>query len=141
MLFGFFKSKLSSVSCLDNSCEHPTRPRGAHCNFRGVFLSQYNPKLLATDIYNVKDLSLSNPSGVNLHKLSTIFPEDWSPTECTLKVMKAISSERKKIIPMSRLEILKIVAYTEENIEIVVFYDMKTKKLALFYPNFQEELV
>ena len=61
--------------------------------------------------------------------------------ECTEKVMEALSFENKKIIRMNRFGFLKIVAYTEENIEIIVFLNIKTSSIALFYPNFQEKIV
>ncbi len=137
--FDFFKNKQSEFElCSTHECEHATRPRGAHCNYQGIFLQPYQPKLLATDICNLKDFLLSNPSGTGLTKLSTIFPEEWSPTEITTRVLEAISSENKKIVPMHRFGILKIVAYTQEQIEIIAFYHIEKKSLALFYPNFQE---
>lgn len=84
---------------------------------------------------------MSNPDGDHLTKSSTVFPKDWSPMECTEKVMEALSFENKKIIRMNRFGFLKIVAYTEENIEIIVFLNIKTSSIALFYPNFQEKIV
>ncbi|MGZ6251324.1 MAG: hypothetical protein ACXWL2_04805 [Candidatus Chromulinivorax sp.] len=138
-LFDRFINKQPEYSaCLKQKCEHATRPRGAHCNYQGQFLQAYKPQLLTTDIHHVKDFMLSNPHGINLTKISTVFPQDWSPSEITLKVVQALSSENKKVIPLSRFGCLKIVAYTQENIELVIFYDIKKKSLALFYPNFQE---
>jgi len=139
-MFDFFKTKNPEViKCAGSDCEHATRPRGGHCNFQGVLLQQYKPKLLHTDMYEVQDLLLTNPYGQGLTKLSTIFPQSWSPMECTQKVIEAISSDNKKIIPMNRFGILKIIGYTAENINIIAFYDINKAKLALFYPNFQEE--
>ena len=139
-MFNFFKSKKPHViQCrTGQECEHATRPRGAHCNFKGVFLLPYQPKLLATDRHGLKDYLLTNHDGSHLTKLTTVFPEDWSPIECTEIVMQAITSDNKKIIQMDRFGSLKIVAYTEENIEIIAFYHIKKASLTLFYPNFQE---
>lgn len=139
-MFDFFKTKKSEIiKCSGDNCQHATRPRGAHCNFQGVLLQPYKPKLLHMDMYDVQDLLLKNPYGSGLTKLSTVFPKSWSPIECTQKVIEAISSENKKVISMSRFGLLKIVGYTSENIEIIAFYDSNKATLALFYPNFQEE--
>lgn len=141
-MFNFFKSeKPQVVACsFGRECEHATRPRGAHCNFQGVFLQPYHPQCLAIDTHGLKDFLLSNPHGNNLTKTSTVFPEAWSPMECTEKVMQALSFENKKIIRMNRFGFLKIVAYTEENIEIIIFLNVEKSSIALFYPNFQEEI-
>jgi len=140
-MFGFFKNNQPEKSaefaaCIVHQCEHATRPRGAHCNYQGQFLKPFHPQLLMTDVNHVKDFILSNPHGINLTKSSTVFPQDWDPSIITFKVMQAISSENKKVISLPPFGCLKIVAYTEENIEIVAFYHIAKKSLALFYPNF-----
>lgn len=141
-LFDFFMGSRSEFHlCVENRCEHPTRPRGAHCNYQGVFLQHLNPCLIATDIHGVKDLVLSNPNQKNLIKISTVFPVSWDPMTATMNVMQALSSENKKIIPMHQFGCIKIVAYTQEDIEVVMFYDIAKKSLALFYPQFKEELL
>ena len=141
-MFNFFKSKNSETEkcVVDQECEHATRPRGGHCNFQGMFLKQNQPQLLATDIHELKDLLLSNPHGENLTKISTVFPESWSPIECTQKIMSALASDHKKIIYMNRFGCLKIVAHTEENIEIVAFVNINKGTIVLSYPNLQEEI-
>ena len=138
-MFDFFRSKKDKTIKCVSGCGHATRPRGGHCNFQRVLLLPFKPKFLAKDNYEVKDFLLTNPHGAHLTKISTVFPEYWSPMECTEKVLHILSSENKKIIPMNRFGFLKIVGYTEENIEIIIFHDIKKSKLALFYPNFQEE--
>ena len=142
-MFDFFRTKKApATACfVATECEHATRPRGAHCNFQGMLLLPFQPELLATDIYYVKDFLISNPGGVNLTKRTTVFPKNWSPVECAHKVLEAIKSENKKVMRINRFGLVKIVAYTQENIEIIAFCDTKKSNLALFFPNFQEEVL
>ncbi|MBP6869752.1 hypothetical protein KBC04_02635 [Candidatus Babeliales bacterium] len=113
------------------------RPRGAHSNTLGKSLEYFNPATIFTDTSGVKDLLLRNGRFPHLTKFSTVYPEHWSIFECDKKAIEVAMNPESKVVRILPHGLLKIIGTTPENIEIVVFYEMKTKKLRMHYPNIQ----
>ncbi len=131
----YYVKDFSSVQIHAGDYSIMNRPRGGHSNFGGHNLDYFNPLTVRVGYLDTKDLLLRNARFPNLIKFSYVYPESWSEYLCDLKAIEALMSDDAQIMPANVAGVLKIVGHTSENLEIVIFYEIKTQKIRMHYPN------
>ena len=110
------------------------RPKGGHSNYGGQKLDYLNPELIKNGPLNTKKVSLSNSRIKNKTKASSLYSESWSELKCDFKAIEVITSN-KSSISTNNTGTLKIKGLTSENLEIIIYYDIKNKRIKTHYPN------
>ena len=111
------------------------RPGGGHSNYGGHKLHHFKSTINKYGPLGSTDVVFYNSRNANLIKPSSIYPEDWSEFTSDFKAIEALRKNNAIITKNETGAILEIVAYSDENLEIKIFYDIAHKKISSHYPN------
>lgn len=81
------------------------------------------------------DVMLYNSRSQNRKKPSSIYPESWSEFVCDLKAIEIMMSGNAEIKHGDIPGVLRVKGFTAENLEIIIHYDIKNKRIRTHYPN------
>lgn len=111
------------------------KPDGAHSNFGGYKLGYFSPELIKKGPLNTSDMILHNSRFKNRVKPSCIYSEEWSEFICDLKAIEVMTSNTAEIVLNKTGTTFIIKGSTSENLEIIIYYDIKNKRIKTHYPN------
>ncbi len=112
-----------------------TGPTGCHCMPEFLANETFKPIFLKDGPCGSKYIRIYDPVKEGKYKDTSIYPIDWSHEKCDMKMFEALSSDRLTVdISEKRKNILDLIGFTQEGMEIHAHYNIDTGIITSHYP-------